>query len=136
VTEFTWFGPAQTQLQILGFFAVVMCGAIYELLPRVMGFELPFPKLVRVQHWLFMLGVALLVVPLAVGGVEQGLGNYSPEASLPFLRISTLGLLLLLLGSLQFAANIFAMTLKWKLALLKSAIAAVKAPLETAEVKS
>jgi cbb3-type cytochrome oxidase subunit 1 len=49
--EFTWFGPAQVQLQILGFFAIVICGAIYELLPRVMGFELPFPKFVRVQHW-------------------------------------------------------------------------------------
>ena len=49
VTEFTWFGPAQTQLQILGFFAMTMFGAIYDLLPRVMGFELPFPKLVRVQ---------------------------------------------------------------------------------------
>ena len=47
------------------------------------------------------------------------------------MRVSTIGLLLLLLGSLLFAANIFAMTFKWKLALLKSVIAAVKAPLET-----
>ncbi|MGA2030338.1 MAG: cbb3-type cytochrome c oxidase subunit I, partial [Verrucomicrobiota bacterium] len=86
VTEFTWFDSAQTQLQILGFFSIVICGAIYELLPRVMGFELPFPKFVRLQHWLFMLGIAFLVVPLAVGGVEQGLENYSLEASLPFLR--------------------------------------------------
>ena len=53
VTEFTWFGPAQTQLQLLGFFAMIMFGAIYDILPRVMGFELPFPKLVRVQFWLF-----------------------------------------------------------------------------------
>ncbi len=45
VIGFTWFGPAQTQLQILGFFTVVMCGAIYELLPRVMGFGLPFPEI-------------------------------------------------------------------------------------------
>lgn len=135
VTEFTWFGPAQTQLQIFGFFAIVIFGAIYDLLPRVMGFDLPFPKLVRVQHWLFMLGVALLVLPLAIGGVVQGFGNYNLESSLPFLRVSTTGLLFLLLGSLLFAANIFAMTFKWKLALLKTVIAAVKAPLETAEVK-
>ena len=53
VTEFTWFGPAQTQLQLFGFFAMTMFGAIYHLLPRVMGFELPFPKLVRLQFWLF-----------------------------------------------------------------------------------
>ena len=53
------------------------------------------------------------------------------KPTLPFLRVSTTGLLFLLLGSLLFAANIFAMTFKWKLALIKSVIAAVKAPLET-----
>jgi cytochrome c oxidase cbb3-type subunit 1 len=136
IVEFTWFGAAQTQLQILGFFTIVICGAIYELLPRVMAFELPFPKFVRWQHWCFMLGIILLVASLAVGGIEQGLKNYSFESGLPFLRVSTTGLLFLLLGSLLFAANIFAITLKWKLALLKSVIAAVKAPLEAVEVKS
>jgi cytochrome c oxidase cbb3-type subunit 1 len=135
VVEFTWFGPAQEQLQILGFFAIVICGAIYELLPRVMGFELPFPKFIRVQHWFFMLGIILLVVSLAIGGIEQGLKNYSLESSLPFLRASTFGLLFLLLGSLLFAANLLVMTFKWKLALIKSVITAIKAPMETSEVK-
>jgi len=137
VTEFTWFGPAQVQLQILGFFTIVMCGAIYELLPRVMGFGLSFPKFVRVQHWLFMLGVVLWAGSLAVGGVEQGMKLQnantafadSTNVALIFLRAGTTGLLLILLGSLLFAANIFVMTIKWKLALLKSANAAVKAPL-------
>jgi cbb3-type cytochrome oxidase subunit 1 len=139
-TEFTWFGPAQAQLQILGFFAIVMCGAIYELLPRVMGFVLPFPKFVRLQHWLFMLGIVLWAGSLAVGGVEQGMKLNNPQTAfadstavaLIFLRTGTTGLLLILLGSLLFAANVLAMTLKWKLALLKSLLAAVKAPLEAA----
>jgi cytochrome c oxidase cbb3-type subunit 1 len=131
IVEFTWFGAAQIQLQIFGFFAIVICGAIYELLPGVMNFELPFPKFVRLQHWLFMLGVAILVLSLAIGGIEQGLKNFDFQTVLPFLRVSTLGLLFLLLGSLLFAANIFAMTFKWKCALLKSCIAAIKAPLET-----
>jgi hypothetical protein len=52
------------------------------------------------------------------------------------LRFSTLGLLFLLLGSLLFAANIFVMTFKWKMTLLKLVIRTVKAPLETVEVKS
>jgi cytochrome c oxidase cbb3-type subunit 1 len=144
VTEFTWFGPAQEQLQILGFFAIVMCGAIYELLPRVMGFALPFPKFVRLQHWLFMVGILLWAGSLAIGGVGQGmkLGNPqtafadSTNVALIFLRVGTTGLLLILLGSFLFAANIFAMTLKWKLALLKTVITFIKSPLETGEVKS
>ena len=53
----------------------------------------------------------------------------STNVALIFLRAGTTGLLFLLLGSLLFAANIFAMTLKWKLALLKSLLATVKAPL-------
>ena len=137
VTEFTWFGPAQVQLQMLGFFTIVMCGAIYELLPRVMGFELPFPKFVRLQHWLFMLGIVLWAGSLAAGGVEQGMKLQNADtafadsttAALMFLRVGTTGLLLILLGSLLFAVNILVMTFKWKMALLKSAVAAIKAPL-------
>jgi len=81
---------------------------------------------------------------LVVGGVEQGIKLKNPQAAfadstnvaLIFLRAGTTGLLLILLGSLLFAANIFAMTFKWKLALVKSLLAAVKAPLTIPEVKS
>ena len=138
VTDFTWFGPAQTQLQLYGFFAMTMFGAIYYLLPRAVGFEWPFPKLVRVHFWISMFGVLLLVLPLAIGGVVQGLKWANPnvpvvdvaKATLPCLRVSTTGLLLLLLGNLLFALNIFGLTLAWKLALLKKAIAIVKTPLK------
>ncbi len=139
VTEFTWFGPAQTQLQLYGFFAMTMFGAIYYLLPRVVGFEWPFPKLARVHFWISMLGILLLVVPLAIGGVVQGLKWADPgvapvdvaKATLPFLRASTTGLLFLLLGNILFALNIFGLTFVWKLALLKKVLAIVKTPLAT-----
>ena len=144
VTEFTWFGPAQIQLQLLGFFAMTMFGAVYHILPRTTGFEFPFPKLARVQYWISLAGLALFILPLAVGGVEQGMKLQHPQipftdisnSSLMFLRVSTTGQLLLLLGGLIFALNVFGLTLKWKMALLKSAIAAIKAPLPAVEVKS
>ena len=139
VTELTWFGPAQAQLQLYGFFAMTMFGAIYYLLPRVVGFEWPFPKLARVHFWISMFGVLLLVVPLAIGGVVQGLKWANPgvapvevaRATLPYLRASTTGLLFLLLGNMLFALNVFGLTLVWKLALLQKAVAIVNAPLET-----
>ncbi len=136
ITRFTWFETAQTQLQLFGFFAIVILGGAYEILPRVMGSPLPFPKFIRFQHWCFMLGTLLLVGSLAVSGIQQGLHDYSFDLALPALRISTLGLFFLLLGSLMFAANIFVMTIKWNLALGKTVLAAVIAPLKTAEVKS
>jgi cytochrome c oxidase cbb3-type subunit 1 len=144
VTEFTWFGPAQTQLQLYGFFAMTMFGAIYYLLPRAVGFELPFPKLARAQFWISMSGVVLLVLPLAIGGVEQGMKLNNPNSAfpevvksvLPFLRISTIGLLLILLGNSLFALNIFAMTFVWEKSLVKKAFAVVTAPLEDASASA
>ena len=144
VTEFTWFGPAQTQLQLYGFFAMTMFGAIYHLLPRVVGFGWPFPKLARLQFWLSMSGVLLFIVPLAIGGVEQGMKLNNPNiffldatrATLAFFRFSTTGLLLILLGNLLFALNIFAMAFIWEKSLVKKAFAVVTAPLQASEVKT
>ena len=142
VLEFTWFGFGVTQLQLLGFAAMIFFGAIYEILPGVMAMELPFPKFVRLHFWLSLAGVTLFVVPLLIGGVVQGHKLADPKvafadasaSALTFLRISTTGQLLLLLGALLFAANIFVMTLKWKLGLAKSLIAFVLSPLESTSV--
>ena len=143
VLQFTWFSFGQTQLQLLGFFAMIVFGAVYEILPRTSGRALPFPGLVKAHFGLNALGVLLFAVPLLVGGVEQGLvlkagGPVADanHAALFWLRIGTTGQLLILLGALAFALNIFVMTIKWKLALAKSVWAAVKAPLPEAEVKA
>lgn len=137
--EFTWFGFAQTQLQLLGFGALVLLGAIYEILPRVMGGTTPCAKLPKVHFVLHLVGVLLFVLPLIMAGTNQGRMLADPQtpfaaasgAALKFLRISTTGQAVMLLGALLFAANLFIMTFKWKLGLIKSALAAIKAPLET-----
>ena len=144
ILEFTWFGAAQTQLQLLGFAAMILFGAIYELLPSVMGKPLPLPKFAKLHFWLALIGVLLFVVPLIIAGVVQGeklmYANIpfadANTAALEFLRISTTGQLLVLLGAILFAANIFIMTIQWKLGIAKTVIAYIKSPLETSEVKS
>jgi cytochrome c oxidase cbb3-type subunit 1 len=134
--EFTWFGPAQVQLQILGFAGFILCGAINEILPRIMGKELPFPGFIRGQFWLTLPGVVLLVAMLAWGGIKQGNAVYDPQAAKIGLMCASTGWCLALLGSLLMLVNIFKMTIDWKLGLAKAAIAAVKAPLKASEVKS
>src|SRR5665213_2301954 len=136
VLDFTWFGAAQVQLQILGFVAMILLGAMNEILPRVMAKELPFKKFVAAQFYLSIFGVALFVIPLAVAGVVQGRAAYDPAAAKIWLMISTTGLLLLLVGSVLLFVNISIMTVQWKLALAKTVIAYIKSPLETSEVKS
>jgi cytochrome c oxidase cbb3-type subunit 1 len=144
LTQFTWFEIAQTQLQLYGFFAITMFGAIYHILPRAVGIEFAFPKLIRAQHWLAILGLVVLVVSLAVGGVEQGMKLNDPavafadstKAMLMFLRVSTTGLLLVLLANLLFALNIFAMIVAWKWSVVKTVFAFVISPLNKTEVKA
>jgi len=144
LTQFTWFGAAQTQLQLYGFFAITMFGAIYYILPRAVGFEFRYPKLIRVQHWCAMIGIILFVASLVIGGVMQGLKlqdpnvafNDSTKAMLPFLRASTTGLLFLLLANLLFALNIFTMIIAWKWSVAKAVFAFVVSPLAKSEVKA
>jgi len=134
VLEFTWFNFGVTQWQLLGFAGMILCGAIYEILPRVMGKELPFAKLAKLNFFLFAGGTLLFVIPLLIGGVEQGMklrdANIpfadASAVALKFLRISTTGQLLVLLGALCLLLNIFVMTLQWILGLLKTVVGVVK----------
>jgi cytochrome c oxidase cbb3-type subunit I len=144
LTQFTWFGTAQTQLQLYGFFAITLFGAIYHILPRAVGIEFAFPKLIRLQHWCAMLGLIIFVVSLVIGGVVQGLKLQDPgvafadstKAMLPFLRASTTGLLFMLLANLLFALNIFVMIAAWKWSVAKTVFAFAVSPLTKTEVKA
>lgn len=144
VTNFTWFTPAQTYLNVYGFFAMTMFGAIYYILPCLTGIEFPSPKLVRAHFWVAAIGILLIVVPLATGGILQGYKLQNPsvafmdilKSTLPFLRVSTIGDLLLLLGHLIFLGNIVGMVTQFFHARALTAYAAATADLfESAEVK-
>ena len=143
VTSFTWFGPAQNDLQLYGFFAMTMFGAAYYILPRVAGMASLCPRRVKTHFWFSLLGALLLALPLAVGGVVQGwkLGNPAipfldvSKSALMFLRISTLGEGLLVLGSLNFLFNVMALIVRFYFTAGKAAYAEAIA-MQPAGVKS
>jgi cytochrome c oxidase cbb3-type subunit 1 len=142
--DFTWFGFGVTQWQLLGFAGMILCGAIYYILPLAVEKGLPFPILAKATFFFFGIGVLLYVVPLLIGGVVQGLklrdANIAfadiSAGALMFYRISTTGQLLVLLGSLCLLLNVSVLAIQWKLGLVRALIAAVKAPLAVEEVKS
>src|SRR3546814_9446453 len=49
VTHFTHFTVAHAHLGLYGFFSLVMFGAIYFVMPRVMSWEWPYPKLIALH---------------------------------------------------------------------------------------
>ena len=135
--HFTWFATAMVQMQSHGFFAMVMFGAVYYILPGVIGLDVPWPRLVRAHFWLATLGIVLLALPLALAGVVQGfeLQNASlafvdvSKTSLPFLRVSTIGGLFLWLGHLFFVGNLVGLAVRFYRVKTVSAYAAYTADL-------
>lgn len=120
VTHFTHFTVAHAHLGLYGFFSMVMFGAIYFIMPRVMNWEWPYPKLISLHFWLVFIGFLIYFVWLSIGGWLQGLAMLDPNQpfmqsvaiTLPYLQARSIGGALMTLGHFVFAFHFFAMG--WK----------------------
>jgi cytochrome c oxidase cbb3-type subunit 1 len=98
-----------------------MFGAIYFVMPRVMSWEWPYPKLVAAHFWLVVTGFAIYFIGLSIGGVLQGLDMLDPakpfmdsvRVTIPYLEARTVGGSLMTLGHLVFAFHFIAMALRY-----------------------
>jgi len=143
-TQFTWFTVARGMLNSYGFFTMVILGAIYYIAPQLMGAEFPSAKLVTAHFWTAAAGILLFVVPLAVSGVVQGLKLQQPSipfadiahGTLPFLRASTTGDLLIALGHLMFLANLAGLVIRFYRARVASAWASATAQIKPVEARA
>ena len=115
ITHFTYFTAAEVQLGLYGFFSMVIFGALYVIVPRVFGSSWASDALTGVHFVASVLGVALVVGSLAVGGINQGLQladasiafSSVTTATLPYLFAASVGSVLLAIGQLAFAINFF-----------------------------
>jgi cytochrome c oxidase cbb3-type subunit 1 len=120
VTHFTHYTVAHAHLGLYGFFSMVMFGSIYFIMPRVMNWEWPYPRLISLHFWLVLVGFAIYFIWLSIGGWLQGLAMLdenkpfmqSVALTLPYLEARSIGGGLMTLGHLVFAAHFFAMG--WK----------------------
>ncbi len=120
VTHFTHYTVAHAHLGLYGFFSMVMFGSIYFIMPRVMNWEWPYPRLIALHFWLVLIGFAIYFVWLSIGGWLQGLAMLdaktpfieSVKLTLPYLEARSIGGGLMTLGHLVFAFHFFAMG--WK----------------------
>src|SRR5690606_36966997 len=106
---------------LYGFFSLVMFGAIYCVMPRVMSWEWPYPKLIAVHFWLVVLGFGVYFVGLAIGGWLQGEAMLdasvpfmeSVRVTIPYLESRTVGGALMTLGHIVFAMHFASMALRY-----------------------
>lgn len=121
VTHFTHFTVAHAHLGLYGFFSIVMFGAIYFVMPRVMSWEWPYPKLIALHFWLITIGFAIYFIFLSIGGWLQGLAMLdasrpfmdSVRLTIPYLEARTVGGSIMTLGHLVFAFHFVAMALRY-----------------------
>jgi len=120
ITHFTHFTVAHAHLGLYGFFSLVMFGGMYFVMPRVMSWEWPYPRLISLHFWLVVIGFGIYFTGLTIGGWFQGLAMLdasvpfmdSVRLTIPYLESRTVGGLLMTLGHLIFAGHFVAMAVR------------------------
>jgi cytochrome c oxidase cbb3-type subunit 1 len=119
-THFTHFTVAHAHLGLYGFFSLVMFGAMYFVLPRVLDWEWPSARLISAHFWLVVAGFAVYFVGLSIGGWLQGVAMLdasrpfmdSVTVTLPYLVSRSAGGTLMTLGHLVFAMHVVLLLLR------------------------
>jgi cytochrome c oxidase cbb3-type subunit 1 len=121
VTHLTLFEIARNLLALYGFISMVLFGSVYYILPRLTHVLWPSARLANLHFTTSVIGVAIIVVALGIGGIIQGLRmNLNTtdmvsvsKGTVPFIGMSLLGLLILLAGQIFFVKNIFGLLHYW-----------------------
>ncbi len=103
IAQFSETSIGYSHLGFYAFFSMVMFGAMYYILPRLVGREWRYATLIKLHFWSAAYGIGLLVTMLLIGGWVQGLSLNDPtlafsettETILPYLRGRSLATLLL-----------------------------------------
>jgi cytochrome c oxidase cbb3-type subunit 1 len=110
-TQFTLLTQVHTQLGLIGFVSLILFGVIYYIVPRLLGRQWLFQRLVTAHFWFLVTGLGLLYFSLTMGGLIQGFGLADSQVPLiaisdllqPFLTVQNVGVLLVVIGNFTFA---------------------------------
>ena len=121
VAHFTHYTVGHAHLGAYGFVTMVLFGAVYFMMPRVLNWEWPYPRLISLHFWLAAIGIAIYFVGLTIGGWLQGLAMLdaarpfmdSVTLTIPYLVSRTVGGSLMVLSHLLFVGHFLAMALRF-----------------------
>lgn len=85
VTHFTHYTIAHAHLGVYAFATMILFGAVYYIMPRIMDWEWESPRLISTHFWTVGLGIGMYVTALFIGGVIQGFQLL--DADIAFLQI-------------------------------------------------
>jgi len=121
VAHFTHFTVAHAHLGAYGFVTMVLFGAIYFMMPRILNWEWPYPRLIAWHFWLAAIGITIYFVGLSYGGWLQGLAMLdetrpfmdSVAVTIPWLQWRSLAGALMVASHLIFVGHFLAMALRF-----------------------
>lgn len=116
-THFTHYTVGHAHIGLYGFFTMVMFGAMYYIVPRLVGSEWKSARLINIHFWLSAAGILLMFGVLTLGGWIQGVllndasWNFSEitQITIPWLRGRSLSGAMLTIAHLVFAFHFMLM---------------------------
>jgi len=81
LTHFTDYTIGHAHLGVYAFFTMMMFGAMYYIVPRLVEWEWPSASLIRWHFWLAAIGIIVMVGALTIGGLLQGFALNDPEVN-------------------------------------------------------
>ncbi|SMF25480.1 cbb3-type cytochrome c oxidase subunit I [Pseudobacteriovorax antillogorgiicola] len=110
ITHFTHYTVSHAHLGAYGFASFILFGACYFVIPKVLQTNWPYRRLISLHFWLALIGIAIYVIFLGIGGWLQGVKMLDANASfmesvlvtIPYLKARSFGGLLLTIGHMVF----------------------------------
>lgn len=114
-THFTHYTIAHAHLGVYGFYSMIMFGAFYYILPRLLEREWSSARLIKIHFWGTALGMAMYFLGLSWGGIGQGRQMNDPTVTWvtilnylqPFLISRSIAGVLMTIGHVAFAILVF-----------------------------
>ena len=78
ITQFTFVTFGHAQLGLFGFFSMILFGAYYYIVPRLLERQWLSPGFIKSHFWFSVVGIGLLLFALTIGGLIQGFGLQDP----------------------------------------------------------
>ena len=117
--HFSEVSTAYSHIGLYAFFSMTMFGAMYYIMPRLVGREWRYASLIKMHFWASAYGIGLMTLMLLAGGMVQGLNMDNPtlaftdstQSLLPYLRGRSVAGILLTVAHFIFAYHFLLMLL-------------------------